>query len=123
MDMRKRACANRGVPRTRDGVHVRVLRPVEYGSLAAQRGETVFPPIGEHVEIICSHLIDNDHDDQPWPRLCAILLIARGGAGRPKNRGTISAPIDNTLTFITAECCAHASGLRRLCYALVTSAG
>lgn len=89
VDMGKGAGANRGVARTRDGVHVRVFRAVKYRSLTAQRGETALPPIGEHVEIIRSHLIDDEHDDQPWSRPWSVLLIVRGGAaiGRPKSRG------------------------------------
>jgi len=72
VDMGKGAGANRGVARTRDGVDVRVLRPVKYRSLTAQRGETALPTIGEHVEIIRSHLIDDEHDDQPWSRAALV---------------------------------------------------
>jgi len=85
--MRKGTGADGSVARTRDRVHVRVLRPVEYRSLTAQRGETALPPIGEHVEIIRSHLIDDEYDDQPWSRPWSVLLIVRGGAGRPESRG------------------------------------
>ncbi len=64
MAVGQRAGTDRRMPRARDGVHVRVGGVAEPGPLGHEALEARAEPVSVVVEVLCAHLIDDQHDDE-----------------------------------------------------------